>query len=60
MRLAERYEEITVALELFPLCARCGRDLSKLPLRDLLIPAEQPRRFAHVECPSAAEAPYAA
>ena len=59
MRLAERIEEYKTALELFPRCVKCGRDLSNERLTSLRVAAERPNRFACQTCP-AENAPHAA
>lgn len=51
MRLAERLDEIAVALEMFPKCVYCGGDLSTERVLSLVVPADHPRRFAHRVCP---------
>ncbi len=52
MKLAEKVEEIAEALEMFPLCVRCGERIADERLRDLVVPGEHPRRFAHRACPA--------
>ena len=53
MRLAERIEEYKTALELFPRCVKCGRDLSNERLTSLRVSVERPNRFACQTCPVA-------
>ena len=45
MRLAERIEEYKTALELFPRCVKCGRDLSKERLTSLRVAGDRTNRF---------------
>lgn len=46
--LAEKAQWFEVARELYPCCARCGRNLAGLPLASLRVFAERPNRFV---CP---------
>lgn len=54
MKLSEKVEAITVALELFPRCARCGEILDPTRLTALVQVAGRPNRHAHIECPNRA------
>lgn len=48
-RLADRYLLLTTTRDLFPLCVKCGRNLSAEPIARLLYVAER-NRFACNPC----------
>lgn len=54
MRLAETVEAIAVALELFPMCVKCGGMMDATRLTKLVQVAGRPNRHAHNVCPQEA------
>ena len=50
-RLSERFAYVRECLELFPHCVRCGVDLSRERLHNIVAAESREDRFAHVTCP---------